>query len=275
MMRFMKAQAYGNDFLYVRRDEIDRLGVDPVAVAQAICARHTGIGADGLIVFSDTPSGAAMRLINADGSPSEVSGNGVRGLGAIIARERDLAPRAGSRAAGAPADLLIDTDAGPKPLWLLGRDGDHRHLFRAGMGEVAGLAERHLDVAGESLQLVTLQVGNPQCVLLAPLDEARLARLGAALQRHPAFPDQVNFEIAEVESASRVRILIWERGVGRTESSGTGSCAAAVAAAAFGGASREIDVVAPGGTQRVEWTDEGLWLTGWAEVVAEGTWLVG
>lgn len=272
-MRFVKAQAYGNDFLYVRRDEIDRQGVDPVVVARAICARHTGVGADGLIVFSDTPAGAAMRLINADGSPSEVSGNGVRGLGAVVARERDLAPRAAAPPAGTPADLLIDTDAGPKPLWLLGRDGDRRHLFRAGMGEVAGLAERHLDVAGESLRLVTLQVGNPQCVLLAPLDEARLARLGAALQRHPAFPERVNFEIAEVESASRVRILIWERGVGRTESSGTGSCAAAVAAAAFGGASREVDVVAPGGTQRVEWTDEGLWLTGWAEVVAEGTWL--
>jgi diaminopimelate epimerase len=65
-----------------------------------------------------------------------------------------------------------------------------------------------------------------------------------------------------------VRILIWERGVGPTEASGTGACAAGVAAAAYGGAGREVDVVAPGGTQRVEWTDEGIWLTGWAEPVA-------
>ena len=70
-----------------------------------------------------------------------------------------------------------------------------------------------------------------------------------------------------------MRILIWERGVGPTEASGTGACAAAVAAAAYGGADRRLDVVSPGGTQRVEWTDEGIWLTGWAELIATGEWL--
>jgi len=110
-------------------------------------------------------------------------------------------------------------------------------------------------------------------VVLAPLDEARLARLGPALQRHPEFPDGVNVELAEVVAPGRVRILIWERGVGPTLSSGTGSCASAIVAAAHGGAARTSDVEAPGGTQRVEWTDAGVWLTGWAEVVFEGRWV--
>jgi diaminopimelate epimerase len=80
-------------------------------------------------------------------------------------------------------------------------------------------------------------------------------------------------ELAAVEAPDRVRILIWERGVGPTEASGTGACAAAVAAAAYGGAARVVDVESPGGIQRVEWTEHGIWLTGWAEVLATGEWL--
>ena len=87
------------------------------------------------------------------------------------------------------------------------------------------------------------------------------------------FPDGTNVEFVEVETPRTLRILIWERGVGPTTSSGTGSCAALVAAAAFGGAERDAEVIAPGGTQRVEWTDDGVYLTGWAEVICEGTWL--
>jgi diaminopimelate epimerase len=82
-----------------------------------------------------------------------------------------------------------------------------------------------------------------------------------------------NVEFAEVESPDRVRILIWERGVGATTSSGTGSSASAVAAAAHGGAARSVDVIAPGGTQRVEWREDGVHLTGWADVILEGYWL--
>jgi diaminopimelate epimerase len=101
-----------------------------------------------------------------------------------------------------------------------------------------------------------------------------LHKFGPALQRHPEFPAGVNVEIIRVESPERVRILIWERGVGPTESSGTGSCASAVAAAAFAGAARVVDVVAPGGSQRVEWTlDNGVYLTGWAQLLFDGQWL--
>ena len=150
-----------------------------------------------------------------------------------------------------------------------------RLVFRADMGPVEDLAHAHLDVAGETVDAVTLRVGNPQCVILADrLDEARLHRIGPALQVHPAFPDAVNVELAQVEAPDRVRILIWERGVGPTESSGTGSCASAVAAAFAGGAARDVEVIAPGGSQRVEWDAANtVWLTGWAEIVLRGHWL--
>ena len=112
-----------------------------------------------------------------------------------------------------------------------------------------------------------------QCVLLGPLPDAdRFHRLGPALATHPMFPAGTNVEFAHVEASDRVRILIWERGVGPTTSSGTGSSASAVAAAAHGGAARAVDVVAPGGTQRVEWREDGVYLTGWAEVICEGRW---
>ena len=111
-------------------------------------------------------------------------------------------------------------------------------------------------------------------MILGPLPEDdRFHRLGAALERHPAFPQGTNVEFACVEAPTTVRIRVWERGVGETTSSGTGSCAALIAAAEYGGAARTADVIAPGGTQRVDWADESVYLTGWAEVLCRGEWL--
>jgi diaminopimelate epimerase len=268
-MRFAKVHAYGNDFLYVTFDEAARAGDDPARLAVRVCDRHTGIGADGLILYATTARGARMRLINPDGSHAEVSGNGVRGLGAWLARERGLTPGEATE-----PTLRIETDAGVKPLWLRECDAEARFLFRADMGHPTGLERVRLQVAGlGAVEAVRLSMGNPQCVVLGRLDPARLAVLGPALQRHEAFPEGVNVELAEVEAPDRVRILIWERGAGPTRSSGTGSCASAVVAASLGGAARTVDVVAPGGTQRVEWTADGVFLTGWAEVVCEGRWV--
>ena len=123
-----------------------------------------------------------------------------------------------------------------------------------------------------------MRVGNPQCVLLVPeLDEARLHRIGAGAPASiPRFPQAVNVELAHVESPDAVRILIWERGVGPTASSGTGSCAAGVAAAAYGGARATSKWSRPEVAQRVEWVPTGaVLLTGWAEVVLRGDWLSG
>jgi diaminopimelate epimerase len=264
----VKAHAYGNDFLYLDADAAEQSGLDPPSFARRVCERHTGIGADGLILYRETPAGASMRLLNADGSPAEVSGNGVRGLAALLARRRGLGERA-----RAGAELVIDTDAGPKRLTLVGREGSHRFRFRADMGPPSAIAPVSLEAAGERFEAVRLWMGNPQCVTFGALNAARLARLGPALQTHEAFPQGVNVELAEVAAPDRIRILIWERGVGPTRSSGTGSCAAAVAAAFAGLAGRTVDVAAPGGSQQVEWTDATVWLTGWAEVLCEAVWV--
>jgi diaminopimelate epimerase len=263
MIRFVKAHAYGNDFLYVRADALADVRLD--AFARELCDRHTGVGADGLIVYEPTPDGASMRLFNADGGRAEVSGNGVRALGAILLNGIE---------SNAPVsrEITIYTEAGPKLLTLVGLDGAHQ-MFRAAMGGPRDLRQISVSVDGEALSPIVMDMGNPQAVLLGPLPDAgRLQTIGAALQRHPAFPAGTNLEFAEVEALDRVRILIWERGVGPTTSSGTGSCAALVAAAAFGGASRIADVVAPGGAQRVEWQDDSVYLTGWAEVLCSGEW---
>ena len=262
-MHFWKAHAYGNDFLYAAFADV--VSTDLAGLARHMCARTTGIGADGLILFESRPGGARMRLHNADGSIAEVSGNGVRGLAALLAHQQ-------ASPVGAAFD--IDTDAGAKHLDLVSRDDDGRPVFRAAMGRPEGLTQQDVPLGDETLPLVTLWMGNPQAVwLVETLDTREMLRVGAALQQHPAFPDAVNVELARVVSSDAVEILIYERGVGPTHSSGTGSCAAAVAAAAYGGAARVLDVVAPGGRQHVEWLDDGVYLTGWAEVLCEGTWL--
>ena len=259
MIDLIKAHAYGNDFLFAPREQA--AGAEHATLARRVCDRHSGVGADGLVLYAPTAAGAAMTLYNADGGVAEVSGNAVRCLAAIL-----MQGKAGAR------DVVIETDAGAIPLTLVETVGN-RMTFEALMGRPTGLAQRSLEVAGELVEVVELSVGNPQCIVLGgPVDDVRLHRLGSALATHPAFPDGSNVELVEVESPSRIRILIWERGVGPTAASGTGACASAVAAAAYGGASRDVDVVSPGGTQHVIWTDVGIRLTGWAQVVLTGRW---
>lgn len=262
-VEFTKAHAYGNDFLFVERDESAErrpVGAQAAVWARAICDRHQGIGADGLIFYRRTDRGAEMKLYNADGSVAEVSGNGVRCLAAIVADKT-------------PGEIVIDTDGGTKTLTRL-EAAPPRSTFRAFMGEPHGLERRRIEVERESIEIVVLSVGNPQCIVLTPtLDMARFTELGPALATHEMFPEGTNVEFVQVERPDRVRILIWERGVGPTTASGTGACASAVAAAAFGGAERMVEVVSPGGAQRVEWTTEGIYLTGWAELSGRGVWL--
>ena len=257
----IKAHALGNDFLLLDRTAVD-LPQDLASFARRVCDRHRGVGADGLMIYEPRETGAASRLLNADGSPSEVSGNGVRCLAAWLAAERGLS---------IGAQLVIHTGAGAKPLTLLSIEG-HRRVFRASMGAPTELRQVDLEVSGTRVTAVVLRVGNPQCVVLGEVSEDRLQTLASRLAVHPFFPDGTNVELAAVEALDRVRILIWERGVGPTEASGTGACAAAVAAAAFGGADRACDVIAPGGSQRVEWTSDDIWLTGWAEIIGRIEW---
>jgi diaminopimelate epimerase len=261
-MNFWKAHAYGNDFLYVEQESVAGIRVDALAVE--MCERHTGIGADGLIVFARTADGATMQLFNADGGRAEVSGNGVRGLAALLIQHD---PRDGLQVA-------IHTDGGLKTLTRVSRGADGQ-VFRAAMGVPRDIGQESLSAAGETVTLVVLNIGNPQAIVLGPLpDDERFMRLGQSLERHPRFPNRTNVEFVQVEAPDRLRIRIWERGAGPTQSSGTGSCASLVAAASFGGASRDAEVIAPGGAQRVEWREDGVYLTGAAVIVCEGRWLL-
>ena len=256
----VKGHAYGNDFLLV--SEKDAAGLDPEQLAIAMCRRQTGVGADGLMLYTFDRDRVSMRLYNADGSASEVSGNGVRCLATLAIRERPELRR-----------IVIETAAGPKVLELQERIGDTA-TFRASMGAPADIRLVDLDVGGEVLRAVALSVGNPQCVVLTQtLDEARLHKLGPLIEHHREFPNRTNVSFAKIEAPERIRILIWERGVGPTLASGTGACGAAVAAAAHGNAARDLEVISPGGSQRVEWRSDGIYLTGWATLVFEGRYL--
>ena len=232
---FVKAHAYGNDFLFMRAPDVPREAA--ADVARAVCDRHAGVGADGLILFQRTARGASMTLLNADGSKAELSGNGVRCLGAILL---DETLRRASEAGGvapterAPSnDTVIETDGGTKTLTLLskgiandnanstaGTAAAPRYTFRAFMGAPENVRQLDLDVSYESIRVIALSVGNPQCVVLTErLDEAIFRKLGPELAVHEAFPDGTNVEFVEVERPDRIRILIWERGVGPTTAS--------------------------------------------------------
>ncbi len=167
MTRFAKAHAYGNDFVYVRGDELAGAMLD--ALAREMCDRHSGIGADGLIVYEEGGGLVSTRLFNADGTRAEVSGNGVRALAALLL-END------SRLA---AEVTIRTDAGTRRLARIAREGT-RQTFRASMGAPVDVRKiLPMEVAGESVQPAILNMGNPQCVVLGPLpDESRFWRLG-------------------------------------------------------------------------------------------------
>ena len=267
MLSVAKAHAYGNDFLFVPAEQVEGLRLDELS--RRLCDRHSGIGGDGVIYYTIAPDGTAqMKLINTGGSPSELSGNGLRCLAALVLYRRE-------QLRSAPiTEVRVDTDAGWKTLSLISRK-EGQYTFRAAMGQPERVAEETIDAGGESLTVTTLAIGNPQCVALMTELPAldRFHRLGPALSTHTRFTEGTNVEFAVVEASNRVRILIWERGVGPTHASGTGACASAIAAIAHGGADRDIEVIAPGGTQRVEWREDGVYLTGWAEVVFDGHWL--
>jgi len=267
MLPVAKAHAYGNDFLFVPAEQVEGFKLDELS--RRLCNRHAGVGGDGVIYYTIAPDGTAqMKLINTDGSPSELSGNGLRCLAALVLYRREQLRHPPI------TEVRVDTDAGWKTLSLISRQGS-RHTFRAAMGHPERVIEEEIVAGGETLKVTTLAIGNPQWVALMKElpDPERFNRLGPALSTHKRFPHGTNVEFAVVDAPDRVRIAIWERGVGPTHASGTGACASAIAAIAHGGASREVEVIAPGGTQRVEWRDDGIYLTGWAEVVFDGHWV--
>jgi len=277
-MNFVKMQGTGNDFLLVETSDEGR---DWGALAQAMCERHYGVGADGLMLV--LPSQAAdvrMRLFNADGSEAEVSGNGVRCLVKYVI-ERGLArPRDGR--------LRVEAASGLLEAEVFG-EGGRIERVRLSMGaprfaprEVPVLTEMEppvidlpLEVDGETLAVTCLSMGNPHAVLFVdgPVAEYPLDDLGPKVERHPAFPARVNFGVGRMLGRDRMELRVWERGVGETLACGSGSSAAMVAARLKGLAGDRVDITQPGGLLTVEWDGRGeVHLTGGAEFVFEGDW---
>src|SRR5215203_5837529 len=158
MLSIAKAHAYGNDFLFVPAEQVEGLKLDELS--RRLCNRHSGIGGDGVIYYTVAPDGTAqMRLVNTDGSPSELSGNGLRCLAALVMFRRE-------QSLSVPiTEIRVDTQAGWKTLSLISRQGG-RYTFRAAMGQPERVVEEQIVADDETLTVTTLAIGNPQCVAL-------------------------------------------------------------------------------------------------------------
>ena len=280
-LEFMKLQGLGNDFLVMPVEDASTLR-SAGDLARQMCDRNFGAGADGLIfVTGSRHSNAdfASRIFNSDGSEAGISGNGTRCLAAYLyytARWSEPAIR-------------IATAAGVKQGRLVAREGA-RFDFEFDMGEpglgsdavpmaleqpLSRVVGYHLTIGGELFEVTCLSMGNPQCVMfVSDLEQVNLREIGPLIEDHPVFPDRTNVEFVRVISRDEIEIVIWERGAGHTLSSGTGSCASAVAASLNGLTGRAVVVRTEGGPLRVEWRqDDTIMLTGPAEVIYEGRWL--
>lgn len=230
---------------------------DLPAIARAICDRHTGIGADGWIIVE----GTAIRLFNADGSEAEISGNGTRCTAAVLVD----AGRAGS-------ELDITTDAGTKHLRLIERDGK-RFLFEMDMGRPRWTEEQvryRLRLASGVREVTILDVGNPQCAVLAAEIPANWREVGAEIEGHPFFPKRTNVSFVRVIDDHTIEARFFERGAGATLSSGTGSTGAAVAAILRKEAHSPVRVIGEAGELMVGWDGGSVFLTGPAVIIGGG-----
>jgi diaminopimelate epimerase len=269
MIDFVKTHALGNDFILVERDAVPDARLSPLATS--ICDRHFGIGADGAIFWRREGDEFALRILNQDGGEAECSGNGLRCVAAYLMESHRWSE----------PEIRLRTVAG---LYTLRRVGP---AYEADMGVpalkpeeipfIAGAAmERVLDhpleVDGETVRVSLCATGNPHCsVFVGELDDRMVERLGPRLERHPAFPNRTNVEFIQVLNSGELRVAFWERGVGVSYASGTGSCGAAVAAILNGRTRRRVTVHSKAGKLEVDWPDGGrLRLTATAAVVAEG-----
>ncbi|HEY6290364.1 MAG TPA: diaminopimelate epimerase [Terriglobia bacterium] len=300
---FAKYEATGNDFIVIAARDLgfERRGGASrarrlVHLARAILARHTGVGADGLFVVwppADPKHQAAVQIFNADGSEAEMSGNGIRCAAAWLmdcirprsafdGQERLLDPAINL------SEIRIETAAGLKELKY--QDPKHGEtFFRVAMGKPilepkqipfgadgvsAPVVRYPLPTSIGSIEVTVTSMGNPHCsTLLSSLDDLDWRALGREIERHPLFPNRTNVEFVRAVSRREIEVRFWERGVGETASSGTGSSAAAVAAALNGLTDRSVTVKTPGGDLHVKWSsDNQILLTGPVRHVASGTY---
>lgn len=282
-MLFHKFQGLGNDFLIVREQELRTLGEDFETSARHLCDRHFGAGADGVEVLCERTSPDAdfsIRLFNADGGETPISGNGTRCVAAWL-----YYTGAWSR-----PTVRLATGAGVKTLKLIDSGGP-RFDFETEMGTprlrsteipvhlpepLERVIRQPLQVVGQAIEFTATSMGNPHCSLLVQnFEQLDWRALGAALEMHPAFPERTNVEFVRVLNRHEIEVRFWERGCGETLASGTGSCGAALAAMLNELTERKVTVKTAAGELLVEWRSDGTVLqTGEACAVFQGNWLV-
>jgi len=266
VISFTKAHACGNDFLVVQSHDVDDRSRGESA--KRLCARNTGVGADGVEYFEWTGERSGrITLYNADGSIAEISGNGTRCVAAWMAYKKS----------GKDGDIFtIETEAGLRECRIIAAEAPHfRIASRMGVPTVAS---RVVTLpSGKQVEGAVVSTGNPHFVIFVDNEEFTVQggawqELGEKICHHEDFPHQTNVEFARIVNPDEIEIRIFERGVGPTTSSGTGTCATSAASMVLRGVHRRLDVRAPGGMQQIEWTDNKseMLLTGPAELIASG-----
>ncbi len=252
---FIKASACGNDFLLI---DSALAPPDIAEFTRQICDRHDGVGADGVEWMSPHFSAdLEIRLMNADGSSAEISGNGTRCVAAYVCETQGK------------ERISILTGAGIKVCTLTARR-DSEYEFEAEMGKGTAGAEFGLRISSGEVRGIPVSMGNPHYVILVPEFARNWQAQGAEIQKQPQFPEGVNVEFVVVDSKFDLRARFFERGAGETRSSGTGSCASALAAMSTGRVQSTVKVHAPGGTQTVRRQGDNVFLRGPARLVCRG-----
>ena len=250
-MEFVKMEGLGNDFIVVEGPQ----DIDPGDVA-SWCARREGVGADGVLVVTPLdPKTVEMRYWNADGGAAEMCGNGLRCV-ARLAKERGWV---------AADSFVVESAVGAHPVTVL-----DDHMVRAFVGRPHQFRTESLTVAGYSV--VPVGVGNPHAVLIVEdVDTAPVAEAGPRIEQDPMFPGGTNVEFVQVVDRERIRVRVWERGVGETPASGTGATAAAFVAHQKELAATVLTVELRGGELEITLDDAGAWMVGPARRVFSGT----
>src|ERR1700690_1788044 len=259
---FTKASACGNDFLIVAA--ADTSG-DLNELTRRLCHRHNGVGADGVEwLFPDAEADARARLINADGSEAEISGNGTRCVAA------EICSRTGK------TEVAIRTAAGVKICRLIERRGSSFE-FESDMGQADVGSQTSIETMWVRAGGTKVSMGNPHFVIFVENFQEGWQKQAALIQTQPQFPQGTNVEYVIVRGPNEIEIRLFEGGVGETLSSGTGSCASAIAAIAGGQVASPVKVVAPGGSQTVRWENKGnlnrVYLRGPATLICRGEYL--
>jgi diaminopimelate epimerase len=276
-MKFTKMHGIGNDYVYVSTFD-QKAPADPARLAIAVSDRHFGIGSDGLILIGPSErADARMRMFNADGSESEMCGNGVRCVAKYI-HDHGIArqPR-----------VAVETGRGVLMLDLEVEGGQARRV-RVDMGAPILSASEipttlpgdppvnaPLVVAGRPLAITAVSMGNPHAVVyVEDVANFPVETLGPVLEHHPSFPRRVNAHFVEVLGPNEVQMRTWERGSGITLACGTGACAVCVAGVLTGRTGRKVLAHLPGGDLELEWPGDGqsVFMTGPATEVFSGEW---